>query len=248
MIYPNDSPDFWCLEWMISSISSPKIFFGDDLFGVWRCWSSVGETNSAQHIQHIHILLQNYVFWNVKQNYIWFKYDLYIFSFLSPNSSITVLFAVLKVTKVHQFPSQDLWSISTFLAYHIVPTLSWQKTTYIYTVSEWWFQTCFSFSIQLGMSSSQLTLTPWCFRGVGSNHQPVTANLMGRFNHYKWWFKVYHQPVYPYAPWCWNIYQHLSHKSPKCRHIFHTWSIWVWQWLIMVNCDEWWLMVFTLWI
>ena len=137
MIYPNDSPDFWCLEWMISSISSPKIFFGDDLFGVWRCWSSVGETNSAQHIQHIHILLQNYVFWNVKQNYIWFKYDLYIFSFLSPNSSITVLFAVLKVTKVHQFPSQDLWSISTFLAYHIVPTLSWQKTTYIYIYCIW---------------------------------------------------------------------------------------------------------------
>ena len=21
----------------------------------------------------------------------------------------------------------------------------------------------------------------------------------------------------PYAPWCWNIYQHLPHKSPKCR-------------------------------
>ena len=104
--------------------------FGDDLFGVWRCWSSVGETNSTQHIQHIHILLQNYVFWNVKQNYmvqIW-----PIFSLLSPNSSITVLFVVLKVTKVYQFPSQDLWSISTFLAYHIVPTLSWHKTTYIY--------------------------------------------------------------------------------------------------------------------
>ena len=54
------------------------------------------------------------------------------FSLLSPNSSITVLFVVLKVTKVYQFPSQDLWSISTFLAYHIVPTLSWHKTLYIY--------------------------------------------------------------------------------------------------------------------
>jgi hypothetical protein len=29
------------------------------------------------------------------------------------------------------------------------------------------------FSIQLGMSSSQLTFTPSFFRGVSSNHQPV---------------------------------------------------------------------------
>ena len=144
--------------------------------------------------------------------------------------------------------SRSLKHLNIFGISHCSYIVMAKNHIYIYTVSEWWFQTCFSFSIQLGMSSSQLTLTPWCFRGVGSNHQPVTANLMGRFNHYKWWFKVYHQPVYPYAPWCWNIYQHLSHKSPKCRHIFHTWSIWVWQWLIMVNCDEWWLMVFTLWI
>ena len=27
----------------------------------------------------------------------------------------------------------------------------------------------------------------------------------------KWW--IHH----PYAPWCWNIYQHLPPKSPKCR-------------------------------
>ena len=32
---------------------------------------------------------------------------------------------------------------------------------------------CFYFSIQLGMSSSQLTFTPSFFRGVGLNHQPV---------------------------------------------------------------------------
>ena len=25
---------------------------------------------------------------------------------------------------------------------------------------------------------------------------------------------------YPYAPWCWNIYQHSSHKWPKCRQIY----------------------------
>ena len=31
------------------------------------------------------------------------------------------------------------------------------------------------FSIQLGMSSSQLTLTPSFFKGVGLNHQPVTS-------------------------------------------------------------------------
>ena len=37
----------------------------------------------------------------------------------------------------------------------------------------------------------------------------------------------------PYAPWCWNIYLHLPQKSPKCRQIFHTWSIWAW-WFWMI--------------
>ena len=26
----------------------------------------------------------------------------------------------------------------------------------------------------------------------------------------------------------WNIYLHLPPKWPKCRQIFHTWSIWAW--------------------
>ena len=40
----------------------------------------------------------------------------------------------------------------------------------------------FNFPIILGISSSQLTFTPWFFRGVGWNHQPVSIvpipNLM----------------------------------------------------------------------
>ena len=39
--------------------------------------------------------------------------------------------------------------------------------------TRWWFGTCgLWLSIQLGISSSQLTLTPSFFRGVGLNHQP----------------------------------------------------------------------------
>ena len=43
--------------------------------------------------------------------------------------------------------------------------------------TRWWFGTCgLWLSIQLGISSSQLTLTPSFFRGVGLNHQPDDAS------------------------------------------------------------------------
>jgi hypothetical protein len=38
-----------------------------------------------------------------------------------------------------------------------------------------WNHGIFSLSIQLGISSSQLTFTPSFFRGVGLNHQPDMA-------------------------------------------------------------------------
>ena len=38
----------------------------------------------------------------------------------------------------------------------------------------WWFGTSFMTFLILGMSSSQLTLTPSFFRGVGLYHQPAT--------------------------------------------------------------------------
>ena len=47
------------------------------------------------------------------------------------------------------------------------PTLSPQKN-----ISSWWFGTCILLSIQLGMSSSQLTIRQSFFRGVTNNHQP----------------------------------------------------------------------------
>ena len=41
------------------------------------------------------------------------------------------------------------------------------------------------FSIQLGMSSSQLTFTPSFFRGVGSNHQPAIYGIF----YYIWYIR-----------------------------------------------------------
>ena len=45
------------------------------------------------------------------------------------------------------------------------------------SIAGWWFGTWILWlSIQFGISSSQLTFTPWFFRGVGLNHQPVMLN------------------------------------------------------------------------
>jgi hypothetical protein len=46
----------------------------------------------------------------------------------------------------------------------------------MFSTSGWWFGTFFYFSIQLGMSSSQLTLTPSFFRGVGSTTNQMIIN------------------------------------------------------------------------
>ena len=48
-------------------------------------------------------------------------------------------------------------------------------------VSGWWFGTFFYFSIQLGISSSQLLLTPSFFRGVGI---PPTSTNQIIINHH----------------------------------------------------------------
>ena len=46
------------------------------------------------------------------------------------------------------------------------------------SLSGLWFGTMefYDFPIQLGMSSSQLLLTPWFFRGVAKNHQPLIVD------------------------------------------------------------------------
>ena len=49
--------------------------------------------------------------------------------------------------------------------------------TFIRTYLVGGFEHDFYFSIQLEMSSSQLTFTPSFFRGVGLNHQPVIVTL-----------------------------------------------------------------------
>jgi hypothetical protein len=43
------------------------------------------------------------------------------------------------------------------------------------------------------------------------------------------------QIIYPNAPWCWNIHQHLPSKSLKCSYIHHAWSIWVMA-LLLIKC------------
>ena len=48
-----------------------------------------------------------------------------------------------------------------------------------------------------------------------------------------------HCPIYafthPDAPWCWNIYLHLSHSWGGCRQIFYTWSIWdFYRWYVNI--------------
>ena len=50
---------------------------------------------------------------------------------------------------------------------------------------------------------------PWCHLGVSNGfHSQVTPN--------SWMVYFMENPTkIPYAPWCWNIYQHLPHKSPS---------------------------------
>ena len=57
---------------------------------------------------------------------------------------------------------------------HLIQPSPSEKKTFKKNMTGWWFGVLniFYFSIQLGMSSSQLTFTPSFFRGVGWNHQP----------------------------------------------------------------------------
>jgi hypothetical protein len=57
------------------------------------------------------------------------------------------------------------------LSSHGVPHIP-IKPWLIETTMAGWFGTWLLFFHILGMSSSQLTFTPWFFRGVGLNHQP----------------------------------------------------------------------------
>ena len=67
----------------------------------------------------------------------------------------------------HKFPLTDLVR-STFI---IICHHLYLSYTFIHYTG-WWFGTCFIFPFFLGMSSSQLLLTPSFFRGVGQ--QPTT--------------------------------------------------------------------------
>ena len=53
-------------------------------------------------------------------------------------------------------------------------TINSMGDIYIYTA--WWFGTFGLLFHILGMSSSQLTFTPWFFRGGPVNHQPEMMN------------------------------------------------------------------------
>ena len=57
------------------------------------------------------------------------------------------------------------------------------------------------FSIQLGMSSSQLTFTPSFFRGVGKNHQPVKHKPRPFISHpFVWILYFPRSPMIPFLP------------------------------------------------
>ena len=75
------------------------------------------------------------------------------------------------------------------------PTLSPQKN-----ISSWWFGTCILLSIQLGMSSSQLTIRQSFFRGVTNNHQPdiwlYTTILVVIFVFDKFYWRLNHHWYY----------------------------------------------------
>ena len=70
----------------------------------------------------------------------------------------------------------------------------------------WWFQRFFFFHI-LGISSSQVTWTPWFFRGVGLNHQPV--------NHINPWIEIY-IPIYPLQGFLCMTIPRSSHVTWPC--------------------------------
>ena len=59
----------------------------------------------------------------------------------------------------------------------------------------------------LGISSSQVTWTPWFFRGVGLNHQPV--------NHINPWIEIY-IPIYPLQGFLCMTIPRSSHVTWPC--------------------------------
>ena len=95
---------------------------------------------------------------------------------------------------------QGLWFADSLAAEFLVAILAqptgfdgsgWCIVVYVYRrcwdkISGWWFGTWLLFSIQLGMSSSQLTFTPSFFRLVGGSTTNQTSFIL-RSN------TVYHQ-------------------------------------------------------
>ena len=125
-----------------------------------------------------------------------------------------------------------------------------------WNLAGWWFGTWFLWlSIQLGMSSSQLTLTPLFFRGVGSIpptswripwHPMIFCDLrniwFSAFFEAKWW----NIPVWDDAKWCymmvdcWGGLLHLPHlPHPKFHPILEVDKLFVSIWRYTSLCRYW---------
>ena len=97
-----------------------------------------------------------------------------------------------------------------------------------WTMTGWWFQTCFIFHVIYGMSSFPLTNSIIFQRGP--NHQPdelgyvkilkgmVLPSGKRLHNNGKSTFSSWvNQLFLSHMLHVWNIYHHLPHKWPKCR-------------------------------
>ena len=88
-----------------------------------------------------------------------------------------------------------------------------RKPPFIYWLMVW---NMFDFSVQLGMSSSQLTFTPSFFRGVGLNHQPDI-----KITNHQYWINI---------PFSWSPHAWLSYfPHGLCFNMFDHICWWISQ-------------------
>lgn len=67
-------------------------------------------------------------------------------------------------------------------------------------------------------------ITTWLVTDqLGTRHSAPVAD------YWKVWNSGKHVIRIPYAPRCWNIYQHLPPKDPNVGKYWMTWSIWEWD-------------------